>query len=73
MTDTNDNKDLIIVALRQRIGELVQNYEYAIATLRADITRLDAVNKNLVERLTPVPETIKEFPSISDMLEQKDV
>jgi hypothetical protein len=36
-----DNKaELVIVALQQRIGELVSNYETQIAVLRADITQL---------------------------------
>jgi hypothetical protein len=73
MTDANDSKDLVIIALRQRIGELVPNYEYAVATLRADITKLDAINKDLVKRLTPQPETPKEFPSVSELLEEKNV
>lgn len=35
-----DNKaDLIIMALQQRIGELVSNYETQIAVLRAEITQ----------------------------------
>ena len=31
--------ELIIMALQQRIGELVSNYETQIAILRADITQ----------------------------------
>lgn len=35
-----DNKaELIILALQQRIGELVSNYETQIAILRAEITQ----------------------------------
>lgn len=35
-----DNKaELIIMALQQRIGELVSNYETQIAILRAEITQ----------------------------------
>lgn len=35
-----ENKaDLIIMALQQRIGELVSNYETQIAVLRAEITQ----------------------------------
>lgn len=35
-----ENKaELIIIALQQRIGELVSNYETQIAILRADITQ----------------------------------
>ncbi len=73
MTDANDSKDLVIIALKQRIGELVQNYEYAVATLRADLTNLDRINKQLVQKLNPVPEVKKEFPSVSEILEEKNV
>jgi hypothetical protein len=35
-----DNKaDLVIMALQQRIGELVSNYETQVAILRAEITQ----------------------------------
>jgi flagellar biosynthesis chaperone FliJ len=34
-----DKAELIIVALQQRIGELVSNYETQIAVLRAEITQ----------------------------------
>ena len=35
-----DNKaELVIMALQQRIGELVSNYETQIAVLRAEITQ----------------------------------
>jgi hypothetical protein len=35
-----DNKaELIILALQQRIGELVSNYETQVAVLRAEITQ----------------------------------
>jgi restriction endonuclease S subunit len=36
-----DNKaELVVMALQQRIGEIVSNYETQIAVLRADITQL---------------------------------
>jgi len=36
-----DNKaELVIMALQQRIGELVSNYETQVAILRAEITQL---------------------------------
>ena len=34
-----EKAELIIVALQQRIGELVSNYETQIAVLRAEITQ----------------------------------
>jgi hypothetical protein len=36
--------ELIIIALQQRIGELVMQYEATIASLRADLTQLMEVN-----------------------------
>ena len=35
-----DKNELVIIALQQRIGELVSNYETQIALLRAEITQL---------------------------------
>lgn len=35
-----EKTELVIVALQQRIGELVSNYETQIALLRAEITQL---------------------------------
>ena len=35
-----DKNELIIIALQQRIGELVSNYETQMALLRAEITQL---------------------------------
>ena len=44
-----DKHELVIVALQQRIGEIVSNYETQVAVLRAEITQLveerDAKNK----------------------------
>ena len=40
----SDKKELMIVALQQRIGEIVMMYEGQIASLRADITLLSRVN-----------------------------
>jgi len=36
----NNKSELIIIALQQRMGELVSNYETQIAILRAEITQL---------------------------------
>lgn len=35
-----DKNELVIIALQQRIGELVSNYETQAALLRAEITQL---------------------------------
>ena len=37
-------QELMIIALQQRIGELTAQYELNIASLRADLTQLTAVN-----------------------------
>jgi hypothetical protein len=43
--------ELVIIALQQRIGELVMQYEATIASLRADLTQLmqvdDIVNQDV--------------------------
>ena len=36
--------ELMVIALQQRIGELVSQYEGTIASLRADLTQLMRVN-----------------------------
>jgi hypothetical protein len=47
-----ENKaELVIMALQQRIGELVSNYETQVAILRADITQL-AQEKEEKEKAT---------------------
>lgn len=35
-----EKAELIVMALQQRIGEIVSNYETQIAVLRAEITKL---------------------------------
>lgn len=64
----SDQKDLVITALRQRIGELVSNYETEIAIIRANFTKLKeefdhiskvlADQKNLEEVKTPVKKFV---------------
>jgi hypothetical protein len=46
-----DKAELIIMALQQRIGELVSNYETQIAILRAEITQ-HSQEKELKEKAT---------------------
>jgi hypothetical protein len=36
----SDKAELVVMALQQRIGEIVSNYETQIAILRADLTQL---------------------------------
>jgi hypothetical protein len=44
-----DKNELIILALQQRIGELVSMYETQIASLRADITNFINKEKEIEE------------------------
>ena len=44
MEQPKDKKELMIVALQQRIGEMAMMYEGQIASLRADITMLSRIN-----------------------------
>jgi len=46
MTESNE-KDLVIAALRQRIGELVSAYETEIAVIRAAYTKLKEESDHL--------------------------
>ena len=55
MAESNE-KDLVIAALRQRIGELVSNYETDIAVIRAGYTKLreefERISKVLADQET---------------------
>jgi len=45
-----DKTELIITALQQRIGALVENYELQIAILRAELTQLtQEINQKQIE------------------------
>ncbi len=46
-----DKAELVIMALQQRMGELVSNYETQIALLRADYTNvMEQLNKNETDK-----------------------
>ena len=49
-----EKAELIVMALQQRIGEIVSNYETQIAVLRAEITKL-------MEDKEAKVEAVKEF------------
>jgi hypothetical protein len=59
MAESNE-KDLVIAALRQRIGELVSAYETDIAVIRAGYTRLseefERISKTLADQETSKSE-----------------
>jgi hypothetical protein len=44
METPKTKNELMIIALQQRIGEIVAQYEGQIASLRADLTQLMEVN-----------------------------
>jgi hypothetical protein len=75
----SDQKDLVITALRQRIGELVSNYETEIAIIRANFTKLkeefDHISKVFAdqETLEEVKTPVKKFvpPDIIKNKEQE--
>jgi hypothetical protein len=72
MTQDDNSKDLIISVLKQRIGELSAAYEFEIAKIRAEYTKLDSVCTELSKRLhaaTEPPKEEKSFPSVSELLE----
>lgn len=52
--------ELVITALRQRIGELVSNYETQIAVLRADITQLAEQDKEKKKTIDEYSEILKQ-------------
>ena len=49
-----EKAELIVMALQQRIGEIVSNYETQIAILRAEITKL-------MEEKEAKVEAVKEY------------
>lgn len=42
---TTNKEQLMIIALQQRIGEIVSTYEMQIASLRADVTILSSMEQ----------------------------
>ena len=69
MTDASDNKDLVIIALKQRIGELMSNYELDIANIRAQYTLLEIKYSELLQNNTPQPVEKKSFPAVEELIE----
>lgn len=56
-----DNKaELVVMALQQRIGELVSNYETQIAILRAEITQFAQEREEKEEATKEYESQLKE-------------
>lgn len=70
MTQDETSKDLIITALRQRIGEMSSAYEFQIATIRAEYTKLENLYRQLASTVSQPEPPIEEksFPSVSELL-----
>jgi hypothetical protein len=59
-----DNKaELVIMALQQRIGELVSNYETQIAILRAEITQNSQEKEEKEKAAEEYSESLKQKTS----------
>lgn len=83
MTKEDNDKDLMIFALQQRIGELVTAYEFKIATLRVEFTNLESskeelvsISEELVKRLSKYEkdfnvDTANKLPSVDSILEEE--
>ena len=67
MTETNDDKDLIILVLRQRIAALVSQYEYEMAVVRAEYTKLEQNYSGLIKKSTKPKSSM---PSVDEILEE---
>jgi archaellum component FlaC len=71
MTSTQD-KDLVILALKQRIGEIVSEYEGRIATIRAEYTILSSTLETVSSKLASLEEKNllkSDMPSVKEILE----
>lgn len=62
----SDEKDLVITALRQRIGELVSSYETDMAVIRASYTKLKEEYDHIVKILRDQTETSTEKVEMSE-------
>lgn len=81
MTEDTKDKDLMITALQQRIGELVSSYESQMAYLRVEYTKvqgkadeLSTIANDLLQRLSEYekPEKQNQLPSVEDILKEDD-
>ena len=55
-----DKAELVIMALQQRIGELVSNYETQVALLRAEITQYTQEQEARAQALEEYSESLQE-------------
>jgi hypothetical protein len=70
--DSNDDKDLIITALRQRVAALVSNYEYEIAVIRAEYTKLQQICNTLNQELASKQNSKPSTPTVDDLIKEAE-
>lgn len=54
-----EKAELVIMALQQRIGELVSNYETQIAILRAEITSYNQEQEDKLQAMADYSESLE--------------
>lgn len=59
-----DKAELVIMALQQRIGELVSNYETQVAMLRAEITTYAQKEQEKQQAMADYSESLQEKISV---------
>jgi hypothetical protein len=62
-----DKSELVIMALQQRIGELVSNYETQIALLRAELTKMAQDSQEKDQTIQDYSEKIDDKISIENI------
>lgn len=55
-----EKAELIIMALQQRIGEMVSNYETQIAILRAEITSYNQEKEDKLQAMSEYSESLEQ-------------
>lgn len=59
-----DKAELVIMALQQRIGEIVSNYETQVAMLRAEITTYAQQEQEKQQAMADYSESLQEKISV---------
>jgi hypothetical protein len=62
-----DKSELVVMALQQRIGELVSNYETQIALLRAELTKMAQDSQEKDQTIQEYSEKIEDQTSIENI------
>lgn len=62
-----DKSELVVMALQQRIGELVSNYETQIALLRAELTKMAQDSQEKDQTIQEYSAKIEDQTSIENI------